>query len=209
MEIQANSRKEREVWQACDQLASEGSQVTYQAVGDRLVRLGYRRGSNSDIHRYLTTWKKGKQRLKQAPDPLSDALDRFKKDIWANAHEDIESIKRELKEKTHALALAQERIQELEKSSSWNQQLSTLVQAVATLSESRDKELIKLYEHHQEQFDHYLRAMNASRERNSKLVSQLKYLRLEHQMALEKAMKGEIIKSPSLAIEEEALLEES
>lgn len=179
MEIQAHSRKEREVWQACDQLASEGLQVTYQAVGDRLVQLGYRRGSNSDIHRYLTTWKKGKQRSvsKHTQDPLSHALEQFKKDIWTNAHEDIDAIKRELREKNQALETARERIRELENSSSWKQQLSALVQAVTTLSENRDKELIKLYEHHQSQFDHYLRSMNAARERNAKLVSQIRYLR--------------------------------
>ena len=52
------SRKEKEVWQVCDALFESNSKITYQSVGDGLLKLGFCRGSNSDLCRYITTWKK-------------------------------------------------------------------------------------------------------------------------------------------------------
>lgn len=54
------SRKEREVWQVCDALEKNSEKITYQAVGDHLLKLGFCRGSNSDLCRYISTWKKSK-----------------------------------------------------------------------------------------------------------------------------------------------------
>ncbi|MFO1258927.1 MAG: hypothetical protein U1E78_11035 [Gammaproteobacteria bacterium] len=54
------SRKEREVWQVCDALEKISEKITYQAVGDHLLKLGFRRGSNSDLCRYISTWRKSK-----------------------------------------------------------------------------------------------------------------------------------------------------
>lgn len=53
------TRKEREVWQACQLLWEEGVSVEHMtgiALGNRLVGLGYRRGSNTDIFRFKDTW---------------------------------------------------------------------------------------------------------------------------------------------------------
>lgn len=60
------SRKEREVWQVCDTLEKTSEKITYQAVGDYLIKLGFRRGSNSDLCRYISTWKKRKMPAYQA-----------------------------------------------------------------------------------------------------------------------------------------------
>lgn len=54
------SRKEREVWLACDSILADGELLSYQAIGEKLIEMGYRRGSNSDIHRYLKTYKQHK-----------------------------------------------------------------------------------------------------------------------------------------------------
>ena len=51
------SKKEQEVWQVCDSMAKNGSKITYYTIGESLIRLGYKRGSNSDICRYLGTWR--------------------------------------------------------------------------------------------------------------------------------------------------------
>tara|TARA_R110002110_G_scaffold404606_1_gene623026 strand:+ start:29409 stop:29828 length:420 start_codon:yes stop_codon:yes gene_type:complete len=55
--MNARTRKEKEVWEACDYLKSKSKNLTYYAIGEQLVNSGYKRGSNSDIRRYLTTWK--------------------------------------------------------------------------------------------------------------------------------------------------------
>ena len=186
MRIAPKSRKEIEVWKACDQLASEGLQITYQAVGERLLKLGYRRGSNSDIHRYLSTWRSMEHRTSEIPllplqshlDPLSGAIEQFKKEIWDSARKEVEKLKLELQEKTTLLIQAEARILELDKQES----SGPLVEALQALSKSRDLELLKLYDHHQTQFDHYLKAICAVKEENSRLNAMLKQMR--KQMAL-------------------------
>lgn len=55
--MSAHSRKQKEVWEACDYLSQRGEKLTYKAIGDTLVEMGHCRGSNSDIFRYLKTWR--------------------------------------------------------------------------------------------------------------------------------------------------------
>lgn len=50
--------KEKQVWQVCDSLYTENKRITYQSIGERLLSLGLKRGSNTDICRYLASWKK-------------------------------------------------------------------------------------------------------------------------------------------------------
>lgn len=50
--------KEEQVWQVCDSLYTENKRITYQSIGERLLSLGLKRGSNTDICRYLASWKK-------------------------------------------------------------------------------------------------------------------------------------------------------
>ncbi len=183
MSMQPKSRKEMEVWQACDQLASEGNLITYQRVGDRLVKLGYRRGSNSDIHRYLTTWKKMKHRTKASSnavpsplpflegDPIASAVEQFKQEIWESANQEMEVLRAELAEK-------EAKIHQLE--------ISPLEATLTALTKARDAELLRLYDHHQAQFDRYLNAISVVRERNSKLSAQIRHMQLEHDAALTK-----------------------
>lgn len=51
------TRKEKAVWEACEALLAQNCQPTYLAIGEQLIKMGHRRGSNSDIRRYLTSWK--------------------------------------------------------------------------------------------------------------------------------------------------------
>jgi hypothetical protein len=181
--MQPKSRKEMEVWQACDQLASENNLITYQGVGDRLVKLGYRRGSNSDIHRYLTTWKKMKQRTKVSStaiptslpflegDPIASAVEQFKQEIWESANQEMEVLRAALAEK-------EAKIRKLE--------VEPIEATLMALTQSRDVELLRLYDHHQAQFDRYLKAISTVRERNNKLSAQIRYMQLEYEAALEK-----------------------
>ncbi len=53
------TRKESEIWHACKSLWEDGvnvEQMTGLAIGDRLEKLGFKRGSNTDIHRFKKSW---------------------------------------------------------------------------------------------------------------------------------------------------------
>lgn len=69
------SRKEKEVWQVCDSLLKSNTKITYQSVGDTLLKLGFCRGSNSDLCRYITTWKKRHKPVISAQNPTSSWLE--------------------------------------------------------------------------------------------------------------------------------------
>ncbi len=194
--MRPSSRKEKEIWQACDQLSAEGCCITYQGVGERLVELGYKRGSNSDIYRYLTTWKTMKERTnlaKQVPlntrntdnssDPLQQAIEQIRQDIWLEATKALNETKKELEIKEHALAKAQDtidelksrlirrqrQIEELKENNDTTQTLRTLLETVQGLAQTRDVEIAKLYDHHQQQFDRYMKIISNLKLQNHKL----------------------------------------
>ena len=53
------TRKEREVWQALQSLQADGlrlEDMIGEVIGDRLLQLGYNRGSSTDIYRYKRTF---------------------------------------------------------------------------------------------------------------------------------------------------------
>ena len=52
------ARKEKEIWHACRLIRNENKKITYHSVGEKLISLGYCRGSNSDLCRYISSWKK-------------------------------------------------------------------------------------------------------------------------------------------------------
>lgn len=57
---QARTRREAEVWQVCDDLwaqKGEWGALTGDAIRDKLVQLGYKRGSPNEIYKYRHTWK--------------------------------------------------------------------------------------------------------------------------------------------------------
>lgn len=54
-----HTRKEQEVWQACDDLLAMGKsvkEVTGEAIGIRLRELGYKAGSSTQRYQYRDTW---------------------------------------------------------------------------------------------------------------------------------------------------------
>lgn len=73
--------KELQVWKVCDSLFAEKRRITYQSIGERLLSLGLKRGSNTDICRYLASWKKHhypetvtkKANVSPAPSPKSSS----------------------------------------------------------------------------------------------------------------------------------------
>src|SRR5688572_28256485 len=54
------TRRENEVWQACDDLWAHSAStrhLTGDNIRDQLVKLGYKRGSPNEIYRYRSSWK--------------------------------------------------------------------------------------------------------------------------------------------------------
>ncbi len=76
VQTQPQTRKETEVWNACQTLWEEGvtiEQMTGLVIADRLQQLGYRRGSNTDIHRFKKTWVVAKQVGQLPEEPIKTA----------------------------------------------------------------------------------------------------------------------------------------
>jgi hypothetical protein len=86
------SRKEKEVWQVCDSLLESNTKITYQSVGDTLLKLGFCRGSNSDLCRYITTWKKRHKPIILAQNPISSWLEPSLNESWQKHTLDMLSL---------------------------------------------------------------------------------------------------------------------
>jgi chromosome segregation ATPase len=66
------TRREREVWMACDHLLKEGAslrEINGQNIRECLVDLGYKKGSNTEIYRYLKSWSQARSIDLKAPEP--------------------------------------------------------------------------------------------------------------------------------------------
>ena len=236
MRYPPHTRKEKEVWEVCDLLKVDGVNITYQAVGDKLIQLGYKRGSNSDLYRYITSWRRKKNRkafspiisrMAQAPlvndaipenitsepqeklanklPPLPDTFERVQEEIWTEANKTIDSIEQEALDRISEaearieklqkenitlkslLEKAKEEIHALKKTNtgqphSFQPNLAPTLEKILrktiheefnALARIRDEELIKLYNHHQEQFDKYLAALDKVKAANALLKAQL------------------------------------
>jgi len=80
------TRRESEVWQACDDLWAHSAQtrnLTGDSIRDQLVKLGYKRGSPNEIYRYRSSWKESRGVIEQGEvaqegaltsDPISRAV---------------------------------------------------------------------------------------------------------------------------------------
>lgn len=118
------TRKQEEVYQACNNLHSRAERITNETIGQELVQLGYRRGSNSDITRYKRLWQeqfaimnKAKIVLPQRTDKLEAALDEMRVEIQREADIELEHYKQnmvaEKKQWEETLQYAQQEITDL------------------------------------------------------------------------------------------------
>jgi len=98
----ARTRREREVWRVCDELwaqhASLGA-VTGDAIRDRLVVLGYKKGSPNEIYKYRHTWKLSRhisENQEEAEeqvlqDPISRAVALVQEELKAQAKTELQA----------------------------------------------------------------------------------------------------------------------
>lgn len=102
---QARTRREAEVWQVCDDLwaqKGEWGALTGDAIRDKLVQLGYKRGSPNEIYKYRHTWKLSRHivtvpegglqtETAAAADPISRAVAMVKEELRLEANQVIEA----------------------------------------------------------------------------------------------------------------------
>ena len=128
------TRREKEVWEACDDLLAElndVTKVTGQCIMDKLLYLGYKKGCNNDVYKYRRTWWQSRsiderevkgiiksEKKEELSDPISRAVALVRTEIQEEANQQIESAKIEHEEQLTKLndkyIAAQEEVQSLE-----------------------------------------------------------------------------------------------
>lgn len=94
-------RREQEVWQACDDLwALSGnlSDLTGDAIRERLLLLGKSKGSPNEIYKYRKSWEENRQIQRntnnaEISDPISRAVKLVHEQLQVESQEKIDSIK--------------------------------------------------------------------------------------------------------------------
>ena len=76
-----NSRKEKEIWFACDELVLRGcgtKEITANAIGNVLLEKGLRAGSYRDRYRYKNTWIKNRKNIVSRSEQVNASFDTAK-----------------------------------------------------------------------------------------------------------------------------------
>lgn len=178
MTNQAKTRREQEVWQACDDLWAQGvpfQKISLEAISAHLLELGYKKGSPNQIYQYKETWKKNRN----IPDnrmnsqmlgmPLTDTISRavalVREELQAEAQQKIREIQEEADQQIltskEQYEIVKSQLQEIIKRS--EQKETALQQA-----EQANKELQFLWQ--EEQKAH--KAAAAQAEANEKFLQQ-------------------------------------
>lgn len=103
------TRREREVWAACDHLFSSGitgSNITGEALQTCLGEMGYRKGSFNEIYRYRKTWEQSRNvdlraplppliKTEPLPDPLLQAVQQVRLILQKESADQIFQVKQE------------------------------------------------------------------------------------------------------------------
>lgn len=202
--MSTQSRKEKEVWAACEKLHKKGKKLTYKAIGDKLSDMGFCRGSNSDIYRYLSTWRNKKEGITTSSATHQEVAE-LQDGIWQEANEAMELMKSQFVEQVNHLEAECERLQAA--SHDFASPLSTppshepgaiealvgpdsavmhmIQQSIQQLIKDQEASLLRLFEHHQTQFDQYMSALDHLRNANNLLSNQMASLRATHAAQLQ------------------------
>jgi CDP-diacylglycerol pyrophosphatase len=137
------TRREREIWQVCDELVAKGmlgNKVTGEAIRDQLLEHGYTKGSPNEIYKYRKNWREARGILAEdyslppqgqivLSDPIARAVESVRTEIRNEAHIEIEEIRRNTQEQvnffqTKICEIEQELKAELEKNQKLTLELS-------------------------------------------------------------------------------------
>lgn len=180
--------KEEEVWKVCTALLAEKQRITYQSIGDRLIMMGQKRGSNSDLCRYLASWKKHHFPERYNPPPFSFTApskqqSRRQAPIEATIidapilNTPLDSLRRsELKQE----AVPQNAL--LNEMREAQSKLANEVKRIQSVRTSSQAFLIDIIHKQQEREQHYLKALEHARDIQSFLKKEV------HKYQMEKAV---------------------
>lgn len=179
--------KEQAVWEACEALTKQGARITYRNIAEKLVELGYNRGSNSDICRYLLTWKQ--KRYNTPP----NALDHHVNDMGITLKKALSQIQEQcLVYADQTLLLLERERSRLKETEHQNASETKKTPSLDQKLHGNQYSYLKLLQQHQEQFDHYMHALEQLRQANKILNQKITSLRASYQVALEE--KDKVIK---------------
>ncbi len=117
------TRREHEIWRACDELVANGipgNKVTGDAIREHLLVLGFSKGSPNEIYKYRKNWREGRgiedEDFSQPDkgsvaltDPLMRAVEAVRTEIRAEKQVEIDNVKKDTKEQINMI---QESLQE-------------------------------------------------------------------------------------------------
>lgn len=117
-----NTRREREVWQACDDLWAQSPSsrhLTGDNIRDRLVQLGYKRGSPNEIYRYRSSWKQSRgisdtqdeaETESRVSDPISRAVSLVYEQMRSQTSETIDKLTEDYETRLKAALIEEDRL---------------------------------------------------------------------------------------------------
>jgi hypothetical protein len=132
--MQPKTRREREVWEACDELFDNFQQegisldkMTGELIKNKLVDLGYNRGNPTQTYLFRGTWLKAREldlplnpvteKAVDMRDPIHRVVHRVREDLREEARVEIESIRQVLSDQINQLTAELE--QEKNKNAEW------------------------------------------------------------------------------------------
>lgn len=191
--MKPHTRKEREVWHALGSLLEQDfrpDDMTGEIIADRLLALGYNRGSNSDIYRFKRTWlaaqngpieqdnHPGSHYQRTLSDPITQAAQVLQEKLKSEAQLEIDKVKKDADEKIHHAQATMKKLECIlaeatEKNERLQQQLSQLEKEKNDLSKSFQQEVT--HHHGTQQREVTLRDQIEVSERNyESFISDLK-----------------------------------
>ena len=200
-EVKKISRREQEVWQACDALWQEFqfsrtpiSQLTGECIKQKLVALGYKRGNQNQIYQFRNSWKEhhGITDITYSPTPLKHKV---LNDKIENAVASVMTLmEQETKDKISHLSLEAE--QRIQSNQEQMHSLELQVQDQLTHIQQKDETLVDLEDnlqtlqekHFELEKDHLLSKERLSHQ-NEQLESALSESRLICQILTHKVQK--------------------
>lgn len=158
---EANTRREREVWQACDDLwAIHGdfSQLTGDQIREKLLNLGYKKGSPNEVYKYRKTWESSRK-IKKADsqgqiatpeDPISRAVNLVHEQIKAKSAHELDSLRQKYDATSQSLQkkiddlqiLCKAQAEKLQDNQSTHSQQAKEIATLTRLTNEKEEELL-------------------------------------------------------------------
>lgn len=162
------TRREREIWEACDVLLTnlnEVKAVTGEKIMSQLLELGYKKGCANEIYKYRRTWwalrgfteeqAKGitnsQSTVQSFSDPIKRAVSIVQEELKTEANLEIEKIKETFEQQISELTEKTQQLEDLlDKTRLEREELSKEKDLVHQRVEAKSKEIEQLVKQNQE-----------------------------------------------------------